>query len=300
MANTFFVYVPAGSAANFVIGTRRLMWGWKDAALDRRNNASGGITNREIASSIEPDDLLIFGHRGPDPRGPEVGYRSGVFAEVMVFKARSRLHSSTEVVWADDIYPNRVDLEFVEGGEGWGADLLSADGMLAFRNSANAHGTPFRITHNDALAFETAALSETTGFALDPSETHDAYSLAVRRREQSKLRAEKLAGRGEAPCDLCGQEYPATFLVAAHIKRRADCNPEERAELSNVLLACLFGCDALFEAGLLGIDPTGCVSTVRHAPPSLREAVQVRIGHVVTQTPRVLEFAAEHWASHNP
>ncbi|WP_199443737.1 hypothetical protein [Umezawaea beigongshangensis] len=80
------------------------------------------------------------------------------------------------------------------------------------------------------------------------------------RKEQAELRRSLLNGRASAPCDLCGDEYPGEFLVAAHVKRRAICTDEERNDLANVaMLACKFGCDSLFETGHVAVDDSGHV-----------------------------------------
>lgn len=68
------------------------------------------------------------------------------------------------------------------------------------------------------------------------------------RKEQAQLRAMLAGDRKSAPCALCGHPYPMAFLVAAHVKKRAVCTDAERLDLHNVaMLACLFGCDALYE-----------------------------------------------------
>ncbi|MGI5502739.1 hypothetical protein [Lentzea sp. CA-135723] len=80
------------------------------------------------------------------------------------------------------------------------------------------------------------------------------------RKEQSALRRLLLGGRTTAPCDLCGDEYPEDFLVAAHIKKRSLCSDDERNDLVNVaMLACKFGCDSLFESGHVTVDDAGRV-----------------------------------------
>ncbi|MFD0203486.1 MULTISPECIES: HNH endonuclease [Saccharothrix] len=64
----------------------------------------------------------------------------------------------------------------------------------------------------------------------------------------------------EAPCALCGRVFPVGLLVAAHIKRRAVCDDDERNDLRNVaMLACSFGCDRLFELGHITVDDDGAV-----------------------------------------
>lgn len=82
------------------------------------------------------------------------------------------------------------------------------------------------------------------------------------RKEQAELRRLLLGGRPSAPCDLCGDEFPADLLVAAHIKRRSVCSDDERNHLPHVaMLACRFGCDSLFESGYVTVDRTGHVRT---------------------------------------
>ncbi|WP_062378869.1 HNH endonuclease [Demequina pelophila] len=85
---------------------------------------------------------------------------------------------------------------------------------------------------------------------------------ARQRREQATLRTELLAGRDEAECALCGETYPARFLWAAHIKRRSVADETEKRDLQNIaMLACVFGCDALYEDGLIAITgPDGAVA----------------------------------------
>lgn len=75
------------------------------------------------------------------------------------------------------------------------------------------------------------------------------------RLEQSLLRNALLGKRKMAKCGICQKEYPADLLVAAHIKRRADCSEDERRDLkNNLMLMCKFGCDDLFEKGYIGVE----------------------------------------------
>lgn len=75
------------------------------------------------------------------------------------------------------------------------------------------------------------------------------------RREQQQLRAALLRGRTEAECALCGEKYPARFLWASHIKKRAAATDQEARDIPRVaMLACVFGCDALFEDGYVSVE----------------------------------------------
>lgn len=54
---------------------------------------------------------------------------------------------------------------------------------------------------------------------------------------------------------LCGEKYPARFLWASHIKKRAAATNQEARDIPRVaMLACVFGCDALFEDGFVSVE----------------------------------------------
>ncbi|WP_062200132.1 HNH endonuclease [Demequina salsinemoris] len=87
----------------------------------------------------------------------------------------------------------------------------------------------------------------------------DAEQTAQRRLEQGALRKHLLPG-STGVCDLCGRTFSERFLVAAHIKPRSQCTDAERVDFDNVaMLNCVFGCDALFGKGLVGVEPQGAI-----------------------------------------
>lgn len=87
----------------------------------------------------------------------------------------------------------------------------------------------------------------------------DAEATTRRRLEQAYLRDLVLpAARGR--CDLCSREMASMFLVAAHIKKRSSCSFEEKTDLPAIAMAaCRFGCDELFERGLICVGTTGSI-----------------------------------------
>jgi hypothetical protein len=75
------------------------------------------------------------------------------------------------------------------------------------------------------------------------------------RKEQAMGRKRLLKGKTSGTCQLCGREMKAEFLIAAHIKRRSECEDNEKRDLDGVMmLACKFGCDFLFEVGFIGVN----------------------------------------------
>ncbi|WP_154794539.1 hypothetical protein [Occultella kanbiaonis] len=110
----------------------------------------------------------------------------------------------------------------------------------------------------------------------------DSEAITQIRREQGHLRASLLRARATAPCDVCGRELPATFLVAAHIVPRRDLTHEERLDFASAaMLACALGCDSLFECGYIVIDDDGRIARGR---PAAAEALLYEINALIGRT----------------
>jgi len=90
--------------------------------------------------------------------------------------------------------------------------------------------------------------------ALKPGQPLDAETKAYARTEQSFLRGNLFGFSMTGTCGICGQELPVNLLVAAHIKKRADCSYEERVDADNIVMPmCKFGCDDLYEKGYITV-----------------------------------------------
>ncbi|MEV6161513.1 hypothetical protein AB0L71_06245 [Streptomyces sp. NPDC052052] len=107
----------------------------------------------------------------------------------------------------------------------------------------------------------------------------------AQRGEQAALKRRLLPGlTGE--CALCGRELPGTFLIGAHIKKRAMCTDDEKRDLTNIaMLACTLGCDALYEHGYVTVAEGGGiqVSPLAAVIPEIDTHIQERLtGRTVT------------------
>jgi hypothetical protein len=95
-------------------------------------------------------------------------------------------------------------------------------------------------------------------------EDHDSLETETKtsgRKEQGMLRELHLKNKNTGTCSICGSELPANLLVAAHIKKRAECSLKEKKDFHNIAtLMCLLGCDALFENGYIGVKEGKIVS----------------------------------------
>lgn len=94
-------------------------------------------------------------------------------------------------------------------------------------------------------------------------EAMESEYVGKRRAEQQYLRQFLLPGvQGE--CLLCGRIFSRDFLVAAHIKKRSLCTDEEKADIPAIaMLACKFGCDELFERGMIVVTSQGRVNSTK-------------------------------------
>ncbi|MEU3533620.1 hypothetical protein AB0E70_18775 [Streptomyces murinus] len=81
----------------------------------------------------------------------------------------------------------------------------------------------------------------------------------AQRGEQAALKRHLLKG-ATGECALCGRDLPSTFLIAAHIKKRAMCTDDEKRDLANIaMLACTLGCDAVYEHGYVTVAAKGAI-----------------------------------------
>jgi hypothetical protein len=75
-----------------------------------------------------------------------------------------------------------------------------------------------------------------------------------RRREQRLLQQWLFEDKNQEYCAICGKRFSVNALVAAHKKRRSDCNEAERLDPHIVFPLCVFGCDYLYENKYLIIE----------------------------------------------
>ena len=76
-------------------------------------------------------------------------------------------------------------------------------------------------------------------------------TLVNRRTEQEILKKHLFGKKTTTICACCNKEYPISYLVSAHIKRRSNCSQTEKRDLNIVFPMCKFGCDELFENGYI-------------------------------------------------
>ncbi|MDX3188832.1 hypothetical protein PV458_10545 [Streptomyces sp. MN03-5084-2B] len=120
------------------------------------------------------------------------------------------------------------------------------------------------------------AYARPSGKTVAPDGPTDSVRTVNWRREHPNLkrRLVELAG---GTCGLCGRDFPPSLLVGAHIKKRSHCTEDERKDFDNVgMLACLLGCDSLFERGYVAVGDNGKILVSNLAQTSSSVAGFVR------------------------
>jgi hypothetical protein len=90
---------------------------------------------------------------------------------------------------------------------------------------------------------------------LDNEDSLDSESVrSTRRKEQPLLRRILFKNNPISQCSICSEEMSVSLLIAAHIKKRADCSIEEKKDFHNIVASmCKLGCDDLYEKGFIGV-----------------------------------------------
>jgi hypothetical protein len=180
-----------------------------------------------------------------------------------------RVHFASEIVPAARL-PQQV--EEAHSVLGWAGKLCGqGDRTQIWETDESRSPRPYWMTHTQATLVLNAHTEELpqTSF-LDNEDVYrgrlDYLAEVCARTDQTDLRQRLLGAKTIATCDLCQQDFPRALLVAAHIKRRSECTETERRCRNIAMLACLFGCDKLYEDGYLCVDESGEIQ-VRDCPP---------------------------------
>ena len=105
---------------------------------------------------------------------------------------------------------------------------------------------------------------------LKNEESLDSTSQVTSRKEQAYLRKSLFKNHPFGKCCICGEEFPVTFLVAAHIKKRSSCTLDEKKDFGNIVAPmCKMGCDELYEKGYVGVQ-NGKVIVLKKFPSSIK------------------------------
>ncbi|MFG2905450.1 hypothetical protein ACGF13_10380 [Kitasatospora sp. NPDC048286] len=311
------VYVPAPSKRNFEIGLRESIWGWKEGA-------AGKADTPRVLAALKPGDYILFGHRGPNARVPQGEWADAVLRELAVAQVTGAVYRDEATVWPDDTYPVRVALDILDLELGVAGAQLGDAAMEAFRLSANKQGAPVPVADREVMtrlvdsieqqpgspagaAIGSAAAtvpwhgpgsSQSQDRYLDLGDNLDRPVVALARREQARLRRAKFNGRSSIRCDICGRELPQGLVRAAHVRKRSQCNLEQRSHLANLMAACVLGCDALFEDGFIRVSVEGLVEVSQKGAASadLLAAARTLEGRQCTaHTPESAQYFDWHW-----
>ena len=223
--------------------------------------ATWGVTPGKNGVNVKKWSLIETG----DPA--RFSQDGGVFASATVV-SKVRNEQLAETLWGrdnrgqtweyiyflDEVHPQHIPYASFNAAAGYASNNVIQGFSVLNEQRSERLIDRFDLesrNHYPDVSEEEYALASTaiTEGPLDqPAKTHS-------RREQGFLRRFLFGNRAEGTCTLCQKSFPVGFLVAAHIKRRADCSESERRDYKNVVMPlCRFGCDELFERGFIGVQ----------------------------------------------
>ena len=100
----------------------------------------------------------------------------------------------------------------------------------------------------------TAEVFEEVLSKLESLEETETEITSSRRLEQGYLKKNLFGKKIIGSCACCKKEYPVSYLITAHIKKRAFCQPNEKKDLNVVMPMCKLGCDELYEKGYISVS----------------------------------------------
>lgn len=268
--NSVALWVSKAGMNNFELAKERGIWG----------------TDTKPVFDVTPGSYVIFGGDAGGPRVSQEEFRNKIPKMLEVGVITTHPYHSNVPIWEDSqskIYPWRFGFEMmIEDSTSEPKHfqaLLTPDLLDAFHWSANQFSTPKPFTLDESELPVILADFEST------EQNTDVMRISFGRGEQALLRRILLSNSIDSKCDLCGMPYPETFLVAAHIKPRNKCSNPERLDFQNVaMLACIFGCDALYEKGFISAwDQKIIISKATLDFPSILEKTNKLEGRVISK-----------------
>ncbi|WP_150241137.1 hypothetical protein [Nocardiopsis quinghaiensis] len=308
---TVFVYVGEKGRKNLDTGIRESVWGWKPGAVE-------GKSHLEVLQSLHAGDYLVLGYLGLGRIKAERAQGRTV-SELIITRLTGGLYEAHTPVWDDETYPYRLPMDVLEVWKDVGRTDIGDDAWEALRRSATNSCTATPPANEDSFMEKVLAKvlgewqqelvqagkpADASGDADDPADiaaldlppVTDRLAYVRARTEQKALRRRKLAGRNEVPCDLCQLLLPKRLVHTAHIKRRSVTSRQERGDLSNVMFACVLGCDSLFEHGYVYVDADGAIRPAAQSEDSADLTVAVgRLGATCTAH---TDASADYFAWH--
>ena len=88
---------------------------------------------------------------------------------------------------------------------------------------------------------------------LQSLEKADMEISSSRRLEQGFLKKILFGNKTIETCACCKNEFPVSYLITAHIKKRSHCDLDERKDKNVVMPMCKMGCDEIYEKGYISV-----------------------------------------------
>lgn len=183
------------------------------------------------------------------------------------------------------------------------AVLVKAGFGARMSNAETGNAPSFIVNRN--ISFGGSSVGSVSAAQLLPSIIDEADldrdSKAKGRKEQSFLRAHLLSNSSTGICVICMYRFPFDMLVAAHLKKRAECTTKEKKDFGNVAaLMCKTGCDDLYENGYISVQGGKVVATKKRTVTTrLSEVISGLQGNEVANWSSSAKYYVWHHSKFN-
>lgn len=231
---------------NIYGGRSVAVWG----VVPGKKNTNIGKWNR-----IEPGDVTLFARTGEIFASAVVTYKIHNKNLAQNFWGFDHRGQTWEYIYfLDEIKNHNIDYPEFNKAVGYkpnyviqGLQILDTDKSQRLFKAFDLESE----THQPATSKEEF---ENAVNQLEKHETLDAKRKGIVRVEQNFLRQYLFGDKKIAKCGICNDDFPVSFLIAAHIKKRSLCSLEEKKDYKSIVMPmCSFGCDDLFEKGYVSV-----------------------------------------------
>jgi hypothetical protein len=120
------------------------------------------------------------------------------------------------------------------------------------------------------------------------------------RKEQAALRRTLFDNKPKGTCCICLQQFPVSFLWAAHLKKRSQCSTQEKLDFKHIAAPmCKFGCDELYEKGYIGVQNGRVVEFQRSClTPLIKDYISKVTGNKCNSSKGAKQYFDWHYAWH--
>ncbi|MDC0303608.1 hypothetical protein OAL15_01215 [Flavobacteriales bacterium] len=236
-----------------------------------------GGSNQTRWNRIERGDVTLFSQGGHIFASATTTYKLHSHSlAVQLWDYDNKGQTWEYVYFLDEIKSHRIPYEQFNKAAGYKDNyVIQGFGVLEVGKSANILAT-FNLESEVFLQEVTEQEYVTAINRIEELKETETTILSTRRLEQGYLKKILFGNKTIGVCACCKKEFPTSYLVTAHIKKRSACTLSEKKDPSIVMPMCKLGCDELYERGYISVSNAHFVDMEKKPnSPSLQNHIEM-------------------------